>query len=117
MTNAMRKRVRLVRAQASVRRFEYRQRNLAKGTWAKLRRELALSERVFALSEEAASALEARGRSPLPVGLALHPQRRIYLISEGDLEALGLDATAERPVQLDTVIDNAFLALLPFTEV
>ncbi|MBO6937431.1 MAG: hypothetical protein JJ863_20830 [Deltaproteobacteria bacterium] len=111
----MRKRVRAVRSQASIRRFEYRQRNLAKGTWAKVRRELALTERVFALSEEEATALEARGRSPLPAGLVLHPQRHLYCICEEDLAALGLDGSAQRPVAMDTVLDHAHLALLPFS--
>ena len=47
----LRRRAAEVRARSAIRRWEYRQRHNAKGTWFRLRRVLADARQVFATSE------------------------------------------------------------------
>ncbi|MEM9696729.1 MAG: hypothetical protein AAGA56_29600 [Myxococcota bacterium] len=110
----MRKRVRQIHAQALVRRSDYRQRHLAKGTWMRLRRELAISERVFVLSPEEEHKLVARGFETLAVGEALHPKKRLYRVDRAQLSALEARAD-EVPVGLNqTFLSAEAVALVPF---
>ena len=77
-----------VRSRLLVRAWENRQRGHAKGVWARLRRELALAERVFAVDEADAARIESRGDAPLAVGLALHPPIRMYVLADSDARSL-----------------------------
>ena len=82
----------------------------------RLRRELALSERAFALTEDVESRIASLGFTPLPVGQALHPKRRIYRLDARTLEALG-ESLVALSVRLDsTMLATEAIGLLPFDE-
>ena len=74
-------RARRFAARVAVRRWEYRQRDLAMGVWPKLRRLLAYSERALAVDDAELQALVAEGVALDPVGAALEPQLRIAVVS------------------------------------
>jgi hypothetical protein len=84
----LRKRVRAVRAADAVRRFEYRQRNLAHGVWFRLRRLLSEAATAWRLSEEDARLLMAEGFAPEAAGLEIEPPITILALPEERLRSL-----------------------------
>ncbi len=60
--------------------------------WAKLRWELALTERAFAIDAEAAQALERAGLERLAFGAQLSPAIRAYVVSRAQLAGVPLGA-------------------------
>ena len=75
MRQTLENRLRLVRSRATVRAWEYRQRNHAKGTWYRLRRLLADASVAYALTERAARELLAEGHRSEPVGEQMNVTR------------------------------------------
>lgn len=90
------KRARRTRADAAVRRWEYRQRHHARGVWFRLRRLLADAKAAWRVSADDATLLIGEGIEPDPIGLALEPPMTILVVPQGRLETL----TSRRPVAL-----------------
>lgn len=84
----MEARARAVRARATVRRWEYRQRNHAAGAWFHLRRVLADAKAAYAVSDEEASQLVADGYRPEACGRELSPEKLILFVDEARLPSL-----------------------------
>lgn len=86
MTTAQR--IREIRARGRIRRWEYRQRNLAHGAWLRFRTALAYAERAFCISRESYADLVANGGRIDDRGTGLEPPRRIVWISAAKGRAL-----------------------------
>ena len=69
------------RARIALRRWEYRQRDCAKGAWAKLCRTLADAAHAYAISGEDLGTLLAEGHALEPAGSAFEPPKRIVFVS------------------------------------
>jgi len=74
-------RVKAVRARARVRRWEYRQRNLAHGAWDRFRAALAHAREAYAIDDATAAALLAEGFAADERGRGLEPPRTIVWIT------------------------------------
>lgn len=81
MSESLARRARQVRSRAAVRAWEYRQRNLSKGVWFRLRRVLAEAKEAWAIGPESFDALVAEGYPREAVGDELAPPRRIVFAS------------------------------------
>ena len=81
-------RARRARANAAVRRWEYRQRHHARGAWFRLRRLLADAASAWRLSPEEAAGLVAEGIVPEPVGLELEPPMTILVVPPTRIETI-----------------------------
>jgi hypothetical protein len=106
-------RVAAVISRARVRRWEYRQRNLAHGAWYRFRRALAFAELGFAVSEEDAQALLAGGAPRDRGGSDLEPPRTVLWIRRNQIASL----TNARPLMLRLdaeMLAERFIALVPF---
>jgi MoxR-like ATPase len=106
-------RVKAVRARARVRRWEYRQRNLAHGAWDRFRTALAHARAAYAIDEATAAALLAEGCLADDRGRGLEPPRTLIWISEERARTI----TGARPIalRLDAELLAArWLALVPF---
>lgn len=104
-------RVKAVRAR--VRRWEYRQRNLAHGAWTRFRTALAHALEAYAIDDATAAALVAEGFTADDRGRGLEPPRTIVWITAERAARLA-DA---RPIalRLDAELLAArCLALVPF---
>jgi hypothetical protein len=109
VTANLRERQRKYRQRIQVRAWELRQSRHAKGTWERLRLLLAMSESAHAIDDEEMDVLAGSFRLE-PAGLALHPQKRIVVLSPVEVEglrskrslrvALGIDLLAARNVVL-----------------
>ncbi len=82
------RRARRLRSRAAIRRWEHRQRHLAKGVWYRLRRVLVDARACWAISEDEAARLCAEGWEPEPAGLELAPPRRLFVLPEDRIEAI-----------------------------
>jgi hypothetical protein len=89
--------VRRIHERAVVRAWEYRQREHAKGVWFRLRRALVDASRLFAISDVEADRLQAGGAQPLSVGRELAPEKRIFFVTQQQLETL---EARELPVRI-----------------
>jgi hypothetical protein len=106
-------RVKAVRARALVRRWEYRQRNLAHGAWDRFRSALAHARDAYAIDDATAAALLAEGFAADDRGLGLEPPRRLVWIT--DERAARLAGARSLELRLDAELLAArCLALVPF---
>jgi hypothetical protein len=106
-------RVKAVRARARVRRWEYRQRNLAHGAWDRFRAALARARDAYLIDDTTASALLAEGYEGDDRGRGLEPPRTLVWIT-ADRAARLQDA---RPIELRLgaeLLAARCLALVPF---
>lgn len=106
-------RVKAVRARALIRRWEYRQRNLAHGAWDRFRAALAHARDAYAIDEATAAALLAEGFAGDDRGRGLEPPRTIVWVTAERAERL----VSARPLvlRLDAELLAAqYLALVPF---
>jgi hypothetical protein len=106
-------RVKAVRARARIRRWEYRQRDLAHGSWDRFRSALAHAREAYAIDDATAAALIVEGSSTDDRGRGLEPPRTIIWITAERAARL----TGARPLALR--LDAEFLAarclaLVPF---
>jgi uncharacterized protein involved in type VI secretion and phage assembly len=109
----MRARARAVRARAEVRRWEYRQRNLAAGVWFRLRRVLADAREAYVISEDAARQLTAEGHRAEPAGAELSPEKAILFVSAARLAQI--EGRLPIPVRLGPeFLEARVIALVPF---
>jgi len=97
-------RVKAVRARALIRRWEYRQRNLAHGAWDRFRAALVHARDAYAIDDTTAAALLAEGFATDDRGRGLEPPRTLVWITEERAARLA-DA---RPLALR--LDAEFLA-------
>lgn len=111
MTHAQR--IREIRARGRIRRWEYRQRNLAHGAWMRFRTALAQAERAFRISAELYAALAAADAKIDDRGAGLEPPRRIVWISRA--QAAELPGALELVLRLDAeMLAAEELALVAF---
>jgi hypothetical protein len=73
--------VKAVRARATIRRWEYRQRNLAHGAWTRFRFALAHARLAYAIDDATAAALLAEGFTGDDRGHGLEPPRTLVWIA------------------------------------
>lgn len=107
------RRVRRARSRAAVRRWEYRQRNLAKGVWFRLRRLLADAREAYSIPDQAATVLASEGYREEPAGAELEPPRRIFFVPEERLSRIG--GRRQLAVRLDVeLLRSPALALVRF---
>jgi hypothetical protein len=112
MTHAQR--IREIRARGRIRRWEYRQRNLAHGAWLRLRMALAHAERAFRISRECYAELVANGGQLDDRGAGLEPPRHIVWISPS--QASALDGACELALHLNAdMLASQHLALVGFS--
>jgi hypothetical protein len=113
--DTMRKRAHEVRTRAAIRRWSYRQRNLAAGVWFRLRRVLAGASAAYAITDGDARRLVAEGYQPEPCGLDLAPEKTILFVDEARLSAF-----ERRPIPLNLgpeFLAAQAIALTPFSHV
>jgi hypothetical protein len=70
------------------RRWEYRQRNHARGVWFELRRALAEASHAYVIPEATSRALTEAGVEPLAVGTRLHPAKTLIMMSAAEVASL-----------------------------
>ena len=92
----MRARARAVRTRATVRSWNYRQRNLAAGVWFRLRRVLADARAAYVISDADARRLVAEGYRREACGREVAPEKTILFVDEWRLSKL----EACRPIPL-----------------
>ena len=105
-------RVKAVRARARVRRWEYRQRNLAHGAWDRFRAALAHASEAYVIDDATAAALLAEGYETDDRGRGLEPPRTLVWITAARAAEL-----QSQPIELrlDAALLGArCLALVPF---
>jgi hypothetical protein len=115
LTESLWKRARAVKSRAAVRAWEYRQRNLAKGTWHQLRRLLAHSSHAYALTEQSARELLAEGHHAEPAGERLEPPKVLLFASPARLARIA----DKRPIPVRLGVDflsARYVALMRFED-
>ena len=111
MSRSLHERARRIRERAAVRSWEYRQREHANGAWYRLRRVLVDASQAWIIEEPDADCLEREGHTPLPVGQELEPAKRLYFLTERELESL--PSRRQVPVRLTAeLLEARSLALL-----
>lgn len=96
-----------------VRAWDYRQRDHTRGVWARLRRLLADADRAFEISSDDAECLHAEGYAADAVGQELQPPKRIIVVPETRVTALG--SARELPVSLGAqMLAARCIVLVPF---
>lgn len=84
----LQRRAREVRSRALIRKWEFRQRHHAKGTWGRLRRVLAETAAAWSVPEREIRRLQAEGYPSEPVGAELEPPKTILWIPQEIAEKL-----------------------------
>lgn len=84
----LQRRAREVRSRALIRRWEYRQRHHAKGTWGRLRRVLAEAAAAWSVPEREIRRLQPEGYPSEPVGAELEPPKEILWVPREVAEKL-----------------------------
>ena len=114
MTHAQR--IREIRARGRIRRWEYRQRNLAHGAWLRFRTALAQAERAFRISPELYAEFVASSGEIDHHGAGLEPPRHIVWLTRE--QAAGLQGARELVLRLDAeMLAAEHLALVAFDAV
>jgi hypothetical protein len=111
VTNA--RRVQQIRARARVRNWEFRQRHLARGAWARFRFALAMARDAYAINDTTLRSLIADGAIVDDRGSGLEPPRQIVWID--DNRARKLVGATRLELRLDAaLLGSPALALVPF---
>ena len=98
LLDRMRKRARIVRTRAAIRRWKYRQRDLAAGVWFRIRRVLADAKEAYVISGGDARRLIAEGYKLEACGSQLAPEKTIIFV---DLTRLAqIESRRQIPVRL-----------------
>ena len=84
----MHARAREVRIRVAVRRWHYRQRNLAAGVWFRLRRVLADAKAVYVISDQDARRLVTEGYRVEACGRQVAPEKVILFVDETRLSSV-----------------------------
>ena len=88
MRDSLHTRARRVRTLATIRAWEYRQRNHSKGVWFRLRRVLADAESAFAIPCSEVEQLEQEGFRRESVGTEIEPHKAILFVPAARLEEI-----------------------------
>jgi hypothetical protein len=111
MTRA--RRVQAIRARARVRRWEFRQRHLARGAWHRFRLALAMAREAYAIDADDLAVLIAEGHPTDRRGEGLEPARAIVWIPAE--RAARLPRARRLSLHLDEeMLATCRLALVPF---
>lgn len=111
MTRAQR--IKQVHARARIRRWEFRQRRLARGAWDRFRTALAMADTILAIDPETFHVLVGEGGRTDPRGEMLEPARRIVWITSERAARLG--AARRLAPRLDAaLLEVSCFALVPF---
>jgi len=111
MTHAQR--LREIRARGQIRRWEYRQRNLAHGAWLRFRTALAHAERAFRVSPERYAELVANGGRIDDRGAGLEPPRHIVWVTPAQAGELTREHELTLRIDADMLAAEQ-LVLVPF---
>jgi hypothetical protein len=107
------RRVKEIRARALVRRWEFRQRNLAHGAWLRLRVALAMAKEAYAIDSITRRQLIDEGFPEDRRGQDLEPPRFIVWITPERVSSL--TGARPQPLRLDAaMLASTELALVPF---
>ena len=112
----MRARAADVRTRAAVRRWDYRQRNLAAGVWFRLRRVLADAKAAYVISDEDVRRLIAEEYAPQACGSEVTPEKIIVFVDEMRLSKV----ESRRPIRVGLGPDFLMapaIALIAFDDV
>lgn len=113
MTHAQR--IREIRARGRIRRWEYRQRNLAHGAWLRFRTALAYAELAFRVSPALYAELVASGGRIDERGAGLEPPRHMVWVTPAHVAEL--EPANQLTLHLDgNMLAAEYLALVPFGE-
>lgn len=102
MSEVLERRARSVRARASVRQWEYRQRRHAKGVWVRLTRLLADASHAWEIDEATANQLVAEGGQVDPIGLELEPVKTLIVVPSTHPDPSGVGI---RPIPVNLGVD------------
>src|SRR5207249_2881811 len=80
LLESMRERASAVRTRATIRRWKYRQRDLAAGVWFRLRRVLADAKEAYVISNDDAKWLLTEGHEPEACGAQMEPEKTIIFV-------------------------------------
>ena len=112
----MHARAREVRIRVAVRRWHYRQRNLAAGVWFRLRRVLADAKAVYVISDQDARRLVTEGYRVEACGRQVAPEKVILFVDETRLSSV--ESRRSIPVGLGPAFLTATaIALVAFDHV
>jgi hypothetical protein len=107
------RRVQQIRTRARVRRWEYRQRHLARGAWGRFRTALAMAREAYAIDGAAYEVLASEGFATDDRGTGLEPPRAIVWITAE--RAARLRGARPLALRLDVALLGATtLALVAF---
>ncbi len=113
MGGDLERRARQVRGRAAVRAWEYRQRNLSRGVWYRLRRLLVDARECWEISSSEAERLVVEGHEPEPVGSELQPPKQIFVV--GDDRCAAIEDRRQLDVRLSSeLLAATHLVLVPF---
>jgi hypothetical protein len=111
----MHARARAVRTRATIRAWQYRQRNLAAGAWFRLRRVLADAMAAYVIGDEDARRLLAEGYQAEACGLDVAPPKTLVFVDERRLSRIA--GRRQVPVGLGpAVLAASALALVRFDD-
>ena len=111
MIAKMHERAAKIRQRAAIRRWEYRQRNHARGVWFRLRRVLAEAEDAYAIDDADTATLLQRLLSE-PVGAELEPRKTLIFIERSQLAAL--PSARAVPIRMGDILAASNVALVRF---
>lgn len=87
MHDAMLQKLKQHRKRALIRAWEMRQLEHAKGVWYRLRYQLSMAERIYAIRTDQADMLASEGYAELAVGAELSPRKRLFSVPRSELSA------------------------------
>ncbi|MEO8704864.1 MAG: hypothetical protein ABI867_32730 [Kofleriaceae bacterium] len=106
------RRIQAIRSRCTIRRWEYRQRGLARGAWGRFREALALAAEAYAIDEATMATLVAEGFEPDDRGMTLEPPRQIIWVTR---ERIARGDARRLAMHLDsTMLATTRLALVAF---
>ncbi len=112
----MQARAREVRTRVAVRRWNYRQRNLAAGVWYRLRRVLADARAAYVISDQDARRLATEGYRVEACGGQVTPEKAILFVDETRLSSV--ESRRSIPVGLGPdFLTATAIALVAFDDV
>ena len=113
LLDRMRKRARIVRTRAAIRRWKYRQRDHAAGVWFRIRRVLADAKEAYVISIGDAKRLLTEGYKEEACGAQVEPQKTIIFVDP--MRLAHLQSRRRIPVRLGPdFLLAAAVALVPF---
>lgn len=108
-------RVKQIRSRARIRNWEFRQRHLARGAWARFRFALAEARAAYAIDESDLATVLDEGFRTDDRGMGLLPQKQLVWVSAQRAQHFATGRALE--MRLDAAMLGAeIIALVPFDE-